>query len=111
MGRNLHLPLRAGPSPPQGCLAPVRVVIPRGSILDPSAEAAVVGGNVLTSQRVVDVILAAFGACAASQVRRAGGAALSCWEAGCGEAGAHTKQMLPEPLSRAQQPFAPARAA
>ena len=27
-----------------------------------------VGGNVLTSQRVVDVILGAFGACAASQV-------------------------------------------
>lgn len=46
----------------------MRVVIPRGSILDPSPEAAVVGGNVLTSQRVVDVILAAFGACAASQV-------------------------------------------
>lgn len=41
----------------QGCLAPVRVVIPPGSILDPSPEAAVVGGNVLTSQRVVDVIL------------------------------------------------------
>ncbi|XP_064124272.1 5-oxoprolinase isoform X5 [Loxodonta africana] len=51
----------------QGCLAPVRLVIPRGSILDPSPEAAVVGGNVLTSQRVVDVILGAFGACAASQ--------------------------------------------
>ncbi|XP_073650386.1 5-oxoprolinase isoform X4 [Tursiops truncatus] len=51
----------------QGCLAPVHVVIPKGSILDPSPEAAVVGGNVLTSQRVVDVILGAFGACAASQ--------------------------------------------
>ncbi|XP_074059206.1 5-oxoprolinase [Macrotis lagotis] len=51
----------------QGCLAPVQVVIPPGSILDPSPDAAVVGGNVLTSQRVVDVILAAFGACAASQ--------------------------------------------
>uniref|UniRef100_A0A4W2FE31 5-oxoprolinase, ATP-hydrolysing n=1 Tax=Bos indicus x Bos taurus TaxID=30522 RepID=A0A4W2FE31_BOBOX len=51
----------------QGCLAPVRVVIPKGSILDPSPDAAVVGGNVLTSQRVVDVILGAFGACAASQ--------------------------------------------
>lgn len=47
----------------------MRVVIPRGSILDPTPEAAVVGGNVLTSQRVVDVILGAFGACAASQVR------------------------------------------
>lgn len=51
----------------QGCLAPVRVIIPKGSILDPSPEAAVVGGNVLTSQRVVDVILGAFGACSASQ--------------------------------------------
>lgn len=61
------------PLSPQGCLAPVRVVIPKGSILDPSPEAAVVGGNVLTSQRVVDVILGAFGACAASQVWWAGG--------------------------------------
>lgn len=52
----------------QGCLAPVRVIIPKASILDPSPEAAVVGGNVLTSQRVVDVILGAFGACSASQV-------------------------------------------
>ncbi|XP_076238915.1 5-oxoprolinase [Calliopsis andreniformis] len=51
----------------QGCLKPVKVIIPKGSLLDPSEEAAVVGGNVLTSQRVVDVILQAFGACAASQ--------------------------------------------
>ncbi|XP_012276506.1 5-oxoprolinase [Orussus abietinus] len=51
----------------QGCLKPVKVIIPRGSLLDPSEEAAVVGGNVLTSQRIVDVILTAFGACAASQ--------------------------------------------
>uniref|UniRef100_A0A8C8S128 5-oxoprolinase, ATP-hydrolysing n=1 Tax=Pelusios castaneus TaxID=367368 RepID=A0A8C8S128_9SAUR len=51
----------------QGCLAPVQVLIPKGSILDPSPEAAVVGGNVLTSQRVVDVIFRAFEACAASQ--------------------------------------------
>nr|XP_008122897.1 PREDICTED: 5-oxoprolinase [Anolis carolinensis] len=51
----------------QGCLAPIRVVIPKGSLLDPSLDAAVVGGNVLTSQRVVDVILRAFEACAASQ--------------------------------------------
>lgn len=29
----------------------------------------ILGGNVLTSQRVVDVILRAFGVCAASQVR------------------------------------------
>jgi N-methylhydantoinase B/oxoprolinase/acetone carboxylase alpha subunit len=34
----------------QGCLNPVRVSIPEGSILSPSPDAAVVGGNVLTSQ-------------------------------------------------------------
>jgi 5-oxoprolinase (ATP-hydrolysing) len=51
----------------QGCLAPVSVVIPPKSFLSPSGSAAVVGGNVLTSQRVTDVILKAFQACAASQ--------------------------------------------
>ncbi|KAI0219976.1 5-oxoprolinase [Lamellibrachia satsuma] len=51
----------------QGCLAPVKVNIPKGSILDPSDTAAVVGGNVLTSQRIVDVVFKAFSACAASQ--------------------------------------------
>lgn len=49
-------------------MAPVKVVIPPGSILDPTETAAVVGGNVLTSQRIVDVVLKAFEACAASQV-------------------------------------------
>lgn len=51
----------------QGCLNPIQVIIPKNSILDPSDDAAVVGGNVLTSQRIVDVILAAFQVCAASQ--------------------------------------------
>lgn len=51
----------------QGCLNPVAVIIPQGSILDPSEGAAVVGGNVLTSQRIVDVVLKAFQVCAASQ--------------------------------------------
>uniref|UniRef100_A0A3P9MIX4 5-oxoprolinase, ATP-hydrolysing n=1 Tax=Oryzias latipes TaxID=8090 RepID=A0A3P9MIX4_ORYLA len=51
----------------QGCLAPISVIIPPGSILQPSQNAAVVGGNVLTSQRVVDVIFKAFEVCSASQ--------------------------------------------
>ncbi|CAB1341068.1 unnamed protein product [Coregonus sp. 'balchen'] len=51
----------------QGCLTPIKVIIPSGSILQPSQNAAVVGGNVLTSQRVVDVIFRAFEVCAASQ--------------------------------------------
>ncbi|KAK9498449.1 hypothetical protein O3M35_003084 [Rhynocoris fuscipes] len=51
----------------QGCLKPIKVIIPPNSILDPSEEAAVVGGNVQTSQRIVDVVLKAFRYCAASQ--------------------------------------------
>jgi len=50
-----------------GCIIPITIHVPPGSLLDPSPEAAVVGGNVLTSQRVVDVILKAFGVVAASQ--------------------------------------------
>ena len=51
----------------QGCLSPIEIILPKNSILNPSLDAAVVGGNVLTSQRVVDVILKAFQKCAASQ--------------------------------------------
>ena len=52
----------------QGCLEPIQIILPEGnSMLNPSADAAVVGGNVLTSQRITDVVLKAFRACAASQ--------------------------------------------
>lgn len=50
-----------------GCLEPITIKIPPSSILSPSEKCAVVGGNVLTSQRLVDVVLKAFDACAASQ--------------------------------------------
>ncbi|XP_017466157.1 PREDICTED: 5-oxoprolinase [Rhagoletis zephyria] len=50
----------------QGCLAPIKVIVPKNSILDPSEGAAVVGGNVLTSQRIVDTVLKTFNVCAAS---------------------------------------------
>jgi 5-oxoprolinase (ATP-hydrolysing) len=51
----------------QGCLAPIDIVVPEKTILNPAAGLAVVGGNVLTSQRVTDVVLGAFRAAAASQ--------------------------------------------
>lgn len=51
----------------QGCLTPIDIKVPPGSILSPSRTAAVVGGNVLTSQRITDVVLKAFNAAAASQ--------------------------------------------
>ena len=57
---NAEIPLN------QGCLNPIEVVVPDNTFLNPSAKAAVVGGNVLTSQRITDVVLKAFGACAAS---------------------------------------------
>ncbi|TFK24109.1 cytoplasmic protein [Coprinopsis marcescibilis] len=58
---NLDIPLNAG------CLVPLTVKIPQKSLLSPSRTAAVCGGNVLTSQRIVDVVLKAFHAAAASQ--------------------------------------------
>ena len=50
-----------------GCLDPVEIAIPHGSLLDPPRGSAVAGGNVETSQRVVDVLLGALGIVAASQ--------------------------------------------
>lgn len=50
-----------------GCLRPINLINREGSVVNPSYEAAVVGGNVETSQRVVDVILRAFEAAAGSQ--------------------------------------------
>jgi len=51
----------------EGCLEPLRVVIPQGSLLSPSWPAAVVAGNVETSQCVTDCLYGALGALAASQ--------------------------------------------
>ncbi|QDU26427.1 Acetophenone carboxylase gamma subunit [Anatilimnocola aggregata] len=56
----------------EGVLAPVELVIPPGLLNPPASERAedcpaIVGGNVETSQRVVDVLLAALDLAAASQ--------------------------------------------
>lgn len=50
-----------------GCLKPIKFLTREGSVVHPSYEAAVVGGNVETTQRIVDVMLKAFEAAAASQ--------------------------------------------
>lgn len=50
-----------------GSFAPVELIIPPASILDPGYPAAVVAGNVETSQYVVDSLLGAFSIVAASQ--------------------------------------------
>jgi 5-oxoprolinase (ATP-hydrolysing) len=51
----------------RGLPAPVTIRVPEGSMLNPRYPAAVVAGNVETSQAVTDALFGAFGALAASQ--------------------------------------------
>ena len=51
----------------EGCLKPIRLIVPEGSMLNPRYPAAVVAGNVETSQAVVDCLYGALGVMAASQ--------------------------------------------
>ncbi|MEQ9519838.1 MAG: hydantoinase B/oxoprolinase family protein [Parvibaculum sp.] len=51
----------------EGCLKPLSLIIPEGSMLNPAFPAAVVGGNVETSQAVTDALFGALGAMAAAQ--------------------------------------------
>ena len=50
-----------------GCLRPVTLIVPEGSMLNPRPGAAVVAGNVETSQVVTDALFAATGRLAPSQ--------------------------------------------
>src|SRR5690606_40438549 len=50
-----------------GCLRPVEPIVPPDSMLDPAPPAAVVAGNVETSQVVTEAILAATGRLAPGQ--------------------------------------------
>jgi N-methylhydantoinase B len=50
-----------------GVLRPLEIILPAGSMLNPVYPAAVVAGNVETSQNIVDALYGALGALAASQ--------------------------------------------
>ena len=50
-----------------GCLKPLQVIIPAGSMLNPNPPAAVVAGNVETSTCITNALLGALGVMAASQ--------------------------------------------
>ncbi len=56
-----NIPLNAG------CLNPIDIIIPEGCLLNPIPPAAVVAGNVETSQLIVDTLYGALGVMAASQ--------------------------------------------
>jgi 5-oxoprolinase (ATP-hydrolysing) len=51
----------------EGCLKPIEIVIPDGCMLNPSHPAAVVAGNVETSQCITDALYGALGVLAAAQ--------------------------------------------
>ncbi|SEW17715.1 hydantoinase B/oxoprolinase family protein [Natrinema salifodinae] len=54
--------------PNHGCYEPVSVRAPEGTLLNPEPPAAVVGGNVETSQRVTDVVFTALARAAPDRV-------------------------------------------
>jgi 5-oxoprolinase (ATP-hydrolysing) len=56
-----NIPLNAG------CLKPIDIIIPEGCLLNPRYPAAVVAGNVETSQCITDALYGALGIMAASQ--------------------------------------------
>ena len=56
-----NIPLNAG------CLKPIDIIIPEGCLLNPRCPAAVVAGNVETSQCITDALYGALGIMAASQ--------------------------------------------
>jgi len=51
----------------EGCLRPIELIVPEGSMLNPRYPAAVVAGNVETSQAVTDALYAALGVLAGAQ--------------------------------------------
>ncbi|MGC9504096.1 hydantoinase B/oxoprolinase family protein [Baaleninema sp.] len=83
---NDDIPLNAG------CLKPLEIVIPEGCLLNPKPPAAVVAGNVETSQLITDALYGALGILAGSQGTMNnftfGNATYQYYETICGGAGA-----------------------
>ncbi|SGZ58965.1 CIC11C00000003337 [Sungouiella intermedia] len=73
----------------EGVLNPIEVRIPEGTVLNPSITAAVSGGNGITSQKITDVIMKAFGTVAASY------GCMNCLCFGQGGLDKTTGEMLP----------------
>ena len=76
----------------EGCLKPIHIEIPKGCLLAPEPPAAVVAGNVETSQAICDALFGALGAIAACQGTMNnltfGNEHLQYYETICGGAGA-----------------------
>ena len=76
----------------QGCLKPLKIIIPEGSMINPRYPAAVVAGNTEVSQAITDCLYGALGLMAASQGTMNnvlyGNAAHQNYETICGGTGA-----------------------
>jgi len=76
----------------EGCLKPIEIIIPEGTLLSPRYPAAIVGGNVETSQAVTNALFGALGVMAAAQGTMNnftfGNARHQYYETICGGAGA-----------------------
>ena len=83
-----------------GCLRPLEITIPDGSMLNPRYPAAVAAGNVETSQYIVDALFGALGVIAGSQGTMnnltLGNDDWQYYETICGGAGA-SRLMVPIP--------------
>jgi len=79
-----------------GCLRPLELVVPDPSMLSPHPPAAVIAGNVETSQQITDALFGALGVVAASQGTMNnfiwGNAAHQYYETICGGAGATARR-------------------
>ncbi|EGV66384.1 5-oxoprolinase [Yamadazyma tenuis ATCC 10573] len=73
----------------EGMLSPIEVIIPPGTVLNPSVTAAVSGGNGITSQKIADVIMKALGTVAASY------GCMNCITFGQGGYDKETGEMIP----------------
>ena len=69
--------LPSGSPTTAGTLRPIRLITPRGSVVDAEPPAAVAGGNVETSQRIVDTILRALAQAAPERIPAASAGTMS----------------------------------
>ena len=85
-----NIPLNAG------CLKPLKLIIPEHSMINPEYPAAVIAGNVETSQYIVDTLFGALGVVAASQGTMNnftwGNDRIQNYETICGGSGASAEQ-------------------
>ena len=80
----------------EGCLKPLEIIVPENSMINPKHPAAVIAGNVETSQYLVDTLFGALGVVAAAQGTMNnfiwGNERFQYYETVCGGAGATANQ-------------------